>query len=206
MATETTRPRTRVATRARRREELLDAADRVVRRHGREPSMEEIATEAGITKPVLYRHFGDKDGLYDALAARYVGDLAAALEPAAQARGARARFAASVDAYLLYIEREPARYRFVLTAAARPGTSGLVADFRSGQVAGCAFTADGNLRRAGLDPELAEPWAHSVSGMVRATGIWWLETRTMSRERLAESLTAFVWDGVASLRRPRADA
>src|ERR671932_2249566 len=100
MATETTR----VAARAQRREELLDAADRVVRRRGGEPSMEEIAAEAGITKPVLYRHFGDKDGLYDALAARYVAELADALQPAAQARGGRARFAASVDAYLSYIE------------------------------------------------------------------------------------------------------
>src|SRR5919199_1931068 len=130
MATETTR----VAARAQRREELLDAADRVVRRRGGEPSMEEIAAEAGIN---------------DALAARYVAELADALQPAAQARGGRARFAASVDAYLSYIEREPERYRFVLAAAARPGTSGLVAEFRSAHIARCAVTADGNLRRAG---------------------------------------------------------
>jgi len=54
----------------RRRRELLEAADRVVLRDGPQASMNAIAAEAGITKPILYRHFGDKNGLYAALAAR----------------------------------------------------------------------------------------------------------------------------------------
>ena len=70
--------------RAARREALLDAADRIVRRDGPVASMATIAAEAGITKPILYRHFGDKSGLYAALADRYTGrlldDLRAALE------------------------------------------------------------------------------------------------------------------------------
>lgn len=44
----------------RRRRELLEAADRVVLRDGPQASMNAIAAEAGITKPILYRHFGDK--------------------------------------------------------------------------------------------------------------------------------------------------
>jgi len=70
MAIETTATRARDPKRARRerrREELLDVADRVIQRRGVAVSMDEIASEAGITKPVLYRHFGDKDGLYEAL-------------------------------------------------------------------------------------------------------------------------------------------
>jgi AcrR family transcriptional regulator len=54
----------------RRRRELLEAADRVVLRDGPGASMNAIAAEAGITKPILYRHFGDKGGLYAALAKR----------------------------------------------------------------------------------------------------------------------------------------
>ncbi|MFC7511784.1 TetR/AcrR family transcriptional regulator [Streptomyces thermocarboxydus] len=45
----------------RRRRELLEAADRVVLRDGPGASMNAIAAEAGITKPILYRHFGDKE-------------------------------------------------------------------------------------------------------------------------------------------------
>src|SRR5512135_2304476 len=55
-----------------RRRQLLAAADRVVRRRGPDASMDEIAAEAGVTKPILYRHFGDKDGLYAALTERYL--------------------------------------------------------------------------------------------------------------------------------------
>ena len=59
----------------RRRRELLEAADRVVLRDGPEASMNAIAAEAGITKPILYRHFGDKSGLYRALAKRHTDAL-----------------------------------------------------------------------------------------------------------------------------------
>lgn len=59
---ETTRGAERQRTAAeRRRRELLEAADRVVLRDGPQASMNAIAAEAGITKPILYRHFGDKE-------------------------------------------------------------------------------------------------------------------------------------------------
>ncbi|MEU1097709.1 helix-turn-helix domain-containing protein, partial [Streptomyces sp. NPDC005877] len=61
-----------------RRRELLEAADRVVLRDGPKASMNAIAAEAGITKPILYRHFGDKGGLYRALAQRHTDALLAA--------------------------------------------------------------------------------------------------------------------------------
>jgi AcrR family transcriptional regulator len=194
----------RALRRERRREELLDAADRVVRRTGPEVSMDEIASEAGITKPILYRHFGDKDGLYEALAERYVDELSRALQPSSASRSARGRLAAGIDAYLSYIEREPERYRFLLGAAERPQASGVVADFRHRQVTDCAFAAGENLRRVGLDPEIGELWAHCVSGLVRSAGIWWLESRSLPRASLVEYLTALLWEGVPALRRPTA--
>ena len=72
--------------------ELLEAADRVVLRDGPGASMNAIAAEAGITKPILYRHFGDKGGLYRALAVRHTDALLAALRAAldAPARAPRA--------------------------------------------------------------------------------------------------------------------
>ena len=53
-----------------RRAELLGAAERAIRRIGPHASMDEIAAEAGITKPILYSHFGDKAGLVTALSGR----------------------------------------------------------------------------------------------------------------------------------------
>lgn len=69
----------------RRRRELLEAADRVVLRDGPQASMNAIAAEAGITKPILYRHFGDKGGLYAALAMRHTDALLDSLRAALDA-------------------------------------------------------------------------------------------------------------------------
>ena len=57
--------------RAARREQLLDAAIDLIRTAGPEVAMDEIAAACGITKPVLYSHFGDKAGLGDAMAERF---------------------------------------------------------------------------------------------------------------------------------------
>jgi AcrR family transcriptional regulator len=186
--------------REQRREQLLDAADRVIHRSGSAFSMDGIAAEAGITKPVLYRHFGDKDGLHEALTDRYIGELEQVLRPASEIDDARSRLAATIDAYLSYVEREPDRYRFLLAAAEQPRTAVLVADFRREYIGQCAFTSATKLDRAGLDPGFAEPWAQCVSGMIRAAGASWLEQRALPRERLVEYLTTVLWDGFAALR------
>jgi AcrR family transcriptional regulator len=195
----------RALRRTRRRNELLDVADRVIQARGPGVSMDEIAAEAGISKPILYRHFGDKDGLYEALTRRYVDELAAALRPAVQAPQPRERLAAAIDAYLAYVEREPERYRFLLHAGEQPRTASIVAEFRRSHIASCAFTSADNLRHAGLDPGFAEPWAECVNGMVRAAGTSWLETRSLPREKLVQYLTTILWDGYGSLRRTVAE-
>ena len=166
--------------RERRRGQLLDAADRVIRRSGLAFSMDEIASEAGITKPVLYRHFGDKDGLYEALTERYIGELEVALRPATKAGDPRSRLAAT---------------SFLLAAAEQPRTALLVSDFRREHIGNCAFTSIAKLERAGLDPGFAEHWAQCVSGMIRAAGASWLETRSLPRKRLVEYLTTVLWNG-----------
>src|SRR3954470_5622970 len=94
-----------------RRAQLLEAADRVVRRNGSAASMNVIAAEAGITKPILYRHFGDKGGLYRALADRHSERLLTRLRAALATRGGlRARTRAAVDAYLAAVEEQPQVY------------------------------------------------------------------------------------------------
>ncbi|MFE3096872.1 TetR family transcriptional regulator [Streptomyces sp. NPDC059248] len=101
-----------------RRRELLEAADRVVLRDGPGASMNAIAAEAGITKPILYRHFGDKGGLYRALAKRHTDALLEALREALDAPAdRRERIAATLDTYLAAIEARPQVYRFLMHPA-----------------------------------------------------------------------------------------
>src|SRR5438552_5575388 len=113
--------------------QLLDAADRVVRREGSAASMAAIAAEAGITKPILYRHFGDKGGLYRALAERQTDELLTGIREALLTEGTvRQRTEATIDAYLAAIEKRPAVYRFVVgrAVAEEPSVAGQVAGFQ----------------------------------------------------------------------------
>ena len=113
----TTRAAQQSAARRRRRE-LLEAADRVVLRDGPKASMNAIAAEAGITKPILYRHFGDKGGLYRALAKRHTDALLDALRAALDAPAERReRVEATLGTYLAAIEARPQVYRFLMHPA-----------------------------------------------------------------------------------------
>src|SRR5436853_6569415 len=105
----------RAAKRAARRSELLDAASAAIRRDGAGVSMEALAAEAGVTKPILYKHFGDRDGLVAALAERFGGDLVAELEAnLARDLPPEQLLRSTVDAYLAFIERDPHVYRFLV--------------------------------------------------------------------------------------------
>jgi AcrR family transcriptional regulator len=176
-----------------RREALLVAADLVVQRDGASASMAVIAAEAGITKPILYRHFGDKGGLYAALAGRHTDRLLDALVDALTAGGtARERVHRTIDTYLGVIEAEPQVYRFLVESeeAAQPGAPvrGFVRRLQE-------------LLSAGISHELhLEPddlrsgvWAAAILGMVQAAGDRWLEVRECDREALSTQLTDLLW-------------
>ena len=177
-----------------RREVLLDAADRSVQRAGPEVSMASIAAEAGITKPILYRHFGDKSGLYAALAERYTDRLLATLQAALAAGGtARERLVRTVDAYLQAIEAEPQVYRFLLHSAETPSPAarGLVQTFLRRFSDLLAQGISGELKLS-ADSIRAHVWAQAMVGMVQAAGDWWITSGRCSREQLVGELVALL--------------
>lgn len=189
-----------------RRRELLEAADRVVLRDGPQASMNAIAAEAGITKPILYRHFGDKGGLYRALAKRHTDALLDALRAAVDAPAdRRERVEATLDTYLAAIEARPQVYRFLMHPAedAQPSEAGFDVGRHSAPL----------LRRLGeelakviydrvdLGPDseqLARVWGHGIVGMMHAAGDWWLGERPCSRAELVRSLADLLWGRLAA--------
>lgn len=182
--------------RAARRAVLLDAADRIVRRDGPAASMATIAAEAGITKPVLYRHFGDKSGLHAALADRWTSRLLEQLQAALEAgRDRHDRVSRTVEAYLLAIEQEPQVYRFLVRPDEDSATSGEVRSFTRRL---SALLAAGIAGELGVPETRAAVWAHGIVGMVQSAGDWWLDTRSVSRTELAAELTALVFGAYAT--------
>lgn len=185
---------------AQRKQELLEAADRVVRRDGPATSMNDIAREAGITKPILYKHFGDKGGLYQALAERYVRSLLDELRVALAAeREPQARIRRTIDSYLSFVERESEIYNFLMHRAVteRPEARATVADFIRQLAAELSIVLGNELRRAGLDSGGAEPWAYGIVGMVQLAADRWLERPSMSRENLVDYLVTLLWKGLS---------
>ncbi len=199
----------RTAARDRRRDELLDAADRAIRRGGPEVSMEALASEAGITKPVLYRHFGDRDGLLDAVATRHAARLTSELRTAlAREEHPRHRIRTTMATYLAFLERDPELHRFVTRVAPRvqPGGRGAIDDALSVVCDAVVASVARELTGARLDPAPARTWGTGIVGMVQLVGNRWLDTRDVAREELVTQLTDLLWHGFRGIVLRETDA
>jgi AcrR family transcriptional regulator len=178
-----------------RREELLRAALTVIGRDGPGASMDDMAAEAGITKPILYRHFGDRNGLIAAVAHRFVDELVTRLGDSLDRPGTpRERIEAAVGCYVGFIEEDPALYGFLTQGAhvssiLETGVIDRVAAVLQSAIAATAVAA-------GLDARPAETWAYGVVGMMHVAGAHWVSTLSPSREPLIADLVSLVADGL----------
>jgi AcrR family transcriptional regulator len=145
---------------AARREHLLDAAKAVVAGHGfHAVSIEAVARAAGITRPIVYRHFGDLGELLDALVDRETTRALAQLQafmPAADRGGddPRPDLLAALEGYLRAVGDDPVTWRLVLMPP--EGAPGLLGErIAAGRAAVVAQLAQAIGPRAGSpDPEL----------------------------------------------------
>ncbi|MEO3868110.1 TetR/AcrR family transcriptional regulator [Nonomuraea sp. B12E4] len=173
-----------------RRRALLDAADRVILSGGPEVSMAAIAAEAGITKPILYRHFGDKSGLYQALADRHVRTVIAQLRPKIAKAGAdlRARAREAIGVYLDLVSANLNLYRFLVHRAGAEDAR--IRSHMTSLVRGLGEELGGVLaaEHAVPDPVRAQVLGHAFVGMVQSTGDWWLDHPEVDRAQVVEGL------------------
>ncbi|HEY0559141.1 MAG TPA: TetR/AcrR family transcriptional regulator [Frankiaceae bacterium] len=172
-----------------RRQALLEAADRVLRASGGAASVAAISAEAGVSKPVLYRHFGDKAGLFRALAERHIERLLVSMRLAMRSPGTLVdRTAATIDAYVQLIEAEPALYTFLTRTAAaeEPSVSGEVSQFV--QRLGAEITRGlGDLGKGD-----GAAWGPALVGMVRGAGDWWVDQPLATRPSRAQLVGALL--------------
>jgi AcrR family transcriptional regulator len=187
-----------------RRAEFVEAALRALDAHGPELGMDDVAAEAGVTKPVLYRHFDDKADLYVALGQRGTEILFQRLIPAINAELAPVpRIRMALDAFFTVIEEHPNLYRLLARGSfqGKPIDSDVVAEDK--EVIATALTAllGDYMRMFNMDSGAAEPWAHGIVGMVQNTGEWWLDRRSMGRDSVVEYLTQIIWAAIDGLTR-----
>jgi AcrR family transcriptional regulator len=164
-------------------------------------SIEEIAARAGVSKPVVYEHFGGKEGLYAVVVDREMGGLLDRLTSALSAGHPRALVEQAALALLTYIEEQTDGFR-ILSRDSPVGTrpaggtfSSLLNDIAS-QV---EHILSREFSRRGLSTKLAPMYAQMLVGMVALTGQWWLEERKPKREVVAAHLVNLGWNGLAHL-------
>jgi AcrR family transcriptional regulator len=180
-----------------RRAELADAAIRSI---GADASMADIAAEAGISKPVLYHHFGDKAGLAAAIADRFLVDLGHSLDGIfTNADDPRAAVAEAIEVFVVFAEREPALHRFLVEGSQGTGRGAgelPVLPALAAQVA--AFLVTG----FGVQGSAAQLELRSIAlmGTVFEGVGWWLDHRSLTRDELIATLADLVGNGVAGAR------
>ena len=166
--------------------------------------MDALAAEAGVTKPILYRHFGDRAGLVTAVADRFAADLMVELQGALNdpSGDPRTVLVKTIDAFVGFVERDPFLYRFLVQSPATPNEDALVAlgGFLRRVGHEVSVVLGEQLRTAGRDSGGAEAIAQGIVAFVYAAGDQWVERPTMPRVQLVEYLTEFLWSGVQGMQ------
>lgn len=187
-------------TASQRRAQLIEVGRHVLAEHGYEAtSVEELARAAGVSKPIIYEHFGGKEGLFAVIVDREMDLLLQRVTSSISAGTPRERFEGAVLAFLHYIEERPSGFA-VLTRDAPTtnrgnGMHSIIADLaeRIRDIFEAEFS------RLGLDPAISPIYAHALIGMVTLTGQYWMDNQELPAEEVARHLAALGWMGLRHL-------
>jgi AcrR family transcriptional regulator len=192
---------------AARRAQLVEIGRRVFAQRGYEAtSVEEIAERAKVSKPIVYEHFGGKEGLYAVVVDREVEHIVGSIEAAVSSGTPRERLDGAALAFMTYVKERPDGFAVLLRDAPPSKRGGempaLMYDLadRVGGIFAEIF------RTAGYDAKAAPIYAHALVGMVAFVGQWWTEaSKAPPAEAVASHIAALAWMGLRHLpRKPAA--
>ena len=188
-----------------RRTQLVEIARTVFAKRGYEAtSVEEIAARAKVSKPIVYEHFGGKEGLYAVLVDREMEYVVTRIAEAISSGTPRERVERAALAFLTYVRDQPDGFvvlsRDAPVTLAHGGMSSLLNDVAE-RVADVFATT---FKKAGYDARSAPIYAHALVGMVTFVGQWWTEARKPPVEEVASHIAALAWMGLRHLpKRPK---
>jgi AcrR family transcriptional regulator len=192
---DTRTPRRRVS-RAERERQILDAAVAVFGARGYQAaSMDVVAERVGVTKPVLYAHFGSKDGLLLACIARARAELLeVTTTAAASADGPEEMLRRGTLAFFEYLERREPAWTLLYSEStvageALEGIRAQQTDFIAALLA---------VQAPDADPQRLAGWAQVIVGACERLALWRGRERTVTSEQATEYLMDLVWTGLAA--------
>ena len=184
-----------------RRAQLLDVGRGLFAEKGFDAtSVEEIAAKAAVSKPVVYEHFGGKEGLYAVVVDREVRSLLEAITGALSSEGRpRELLERAALALLDYIESCTDGFRILVRDSPVASSSGTFASLISDATSQVEHILAAAFRERGFDPETAPMYAQMLVGMVALTGQWWLDARKPEKAEVAAHLVNLAYNGLANL-------
>jgi AcrR family transcriptional regulator len=183
-----------------RRSQLLDVGRTLFAEKGFEAtSIEEVASRAGVTKPVVYEHFGGKEGLYAVVVDREMERLLDGVTGALSGGTTRDLLEQAALAFLVYIEEQPDGFRILVRDSPVASSSGTFASLISDIATQVEYVLAREFKTRKYDAKLASLYAQALVGMVALTGQWWLDARKPKRDEVAAHLVNLAWNGLSHL-------
>ena len=188
--------------RAERRRQLLEVSRGVFAARGFEAAtLEEIAEQAGVTRPIVYGHFGDKQRLFEAVVDAEIARVTTAVGDALAEPGEpRELLERGLRAFFAYVQEHPEGHA-VLTRDAPVHVSdaglGVMLDGLASRISEVIARA---IRELELEPGPAAPiYANALIGLGAHVGRWWREHPEVSLHAITAHTTALLWSGFGGL-------
>jgi AcrR family transcriptional regulator len=188
-----------------RRETLTSAASELFAQRGYDHvTLDEVAARAGVTKVIVYRHFGSKKDLYLTLLAAHRDKLLHALaEGMTSQRPLPQRVNGVADAWFGYVQAHPFAWKMLFQdVTGDPEIKAFHAGMRA-----TARTAIMELLETesslDLNPAMIEPVAELLRSAMTGLALWWLDHPEAKRTTLVQTIIQTTWQGLASVTRAR---
>lgn len=185
--------RTRVS-RGERERQILDAAAAVFTERGyANASMDAVAERVGVTKPVLYTHFGSKEGLLLACVTQARTALLEVTTAAVQdAESPEDMLRRGTLAFFRFLDERPA---FTLLYSEGSIAAEALEQIRAQQtdfIAGLLAFSD-----PAADAVRLQGWARVIVGACERLAVWRKQDTTVTPEQATEYLMDLAWTGLA---------
>jgi len=185
-----------------RREQLLDVGRALFAERGYEAaSIEEIAERAKVSKPIVYEHFGGKQGMYAVIVDREVQRLLGGITDALDADHPRKMIEQAARAFLTYIEEQPDGFRILVRDSPVASATGTLASLLGDIATQVEHILAAQFKARGYDPKMSGVYSHALVGMVAVVGQWWLDTGKPERDAVAAHLVNLAWNGLSDLEK-----